>query len=186
MNPNITASMTPEQKAELLELLETKAKRKNETKLYRYKPYAKQKEFHNTISREKMFLAGSQIGKTYCSANEIAYHLTGLYPSWWKGRKFDAPTVGWAAGVTSESTRDTLQGLMVRRPNQIDTGAIPGNLIVNTAFATSSRPVTRVISLPVAINDDDAGEVWTISDSYALPTQSQASCPVKYPVTRPH
>ena len=33
MNPNITASMRPEQKAEVLRLLEAKEKLKNETKL---------------------------------------------------------------------------------------------------------------------------------------------------------
>jgi phage terminase large subunit-like protein len=142
MNPNFTASMTPEQKAELLELLEAKAKLKAESKLLRYKPYAKQKKFHNTISRERLFMAGNQIGKTYCSANEIAYHLTGLYPDWWKGRKFDAPTVGWAAGVTSESTRDTLQRLLVGRPSELGTGAIPGKLIESM---TSARGIADAL-----------------------------------------
>ena len=66
------STLSAESKRQLLELLEAKEKLKNETKLYRYKPYAKQEEFHNTISREKMFLAGNQIGKTYCSANEIS------------------------------------------------------------------------------------------------------------------
>ena len=131
-----------DEKQELLDLLQAKQKLKAESKLFSYKPYAKQKSFHNAIARERMFLAGNQIGKTYCSANEIAYHLTGLYPTWWTGRKFDAPTVGWAAGVTSESTRDTLQRLLVGRSNQLGTGAIPGKLIEST---TSARGIADAL-----------------------------------------
>ena len=87
-------------------------------------------------------MAGNQIGKTFCSANEIAYHLTGLYPKWWIGRKFDAPTVGWAAGVTSESTRDTLQRLLIGRAGHHGTGAIPARLIDSI---TSARGVADSI-----------------------------------------
>lgn len=124
-----------DEKEELYTLLALKAKKESETRLSRYKPYKKQAEFHNTISRERLFMAGNQIGKTYCSANEIAYHLTGIYPDWWEGRRFDTPTVGWAAGVTGESTRDTLQRLVMGRPGQIGTGSIPKALIEDHTMA---------------------------------------------------
>ena len=40
---------------------------------------------------------------------ELALHLTGRYPDWWRGRRFDRPIVAWAAGDTRETTRDILQ-----------------------------------------------------------------------------
>ena len=138
----LSNNLSTEEKKELLELLEIKQKRLDETQLYRYQPYPVQRKFHNSTSRERLFMAGNQIGKTFCSSNEIAYHLTGLYPSWWKGRKFDAPTVGWAAGVTAESTRDTLQRLLLGRAGHHGTGSIPAKLIESI---TSGRGVADSI-----------------------------------------
>lgn len=46
-------------------------------------------------------------------AFEEAAHATGRYPIWWKGRRFDCPTVSWVAGVTGESTRDTVQRALI-------------------------------------------------------------------------
>jgi hypothetical protein len=46
---------------------------------------------------------------------ECAMHATGRYPDWWKGRCFDKPTIGWGAGTTNETTRDTVQRILVGR-----------------------------------------------------------------------
>lgn len=40
---------------------------------------------------------------------ETALHLTGQYPHWWPGRRFDRPVNFWAAGKTNETTRDIIQ-----------------------------------------------------------------------------
>ena len=40
---------------------------------------------------------------------ETALHLTGRYPDWWTGRRFDHPVQFWAAGKTNETTRDIVQ-----------------------------------------------------------------------------
>ncbi len=65
-----------------------------------YKPYEKQKQFflNGATHRERLFMAGNQLGKTMAGAVEAAYHLTGDYPDWWEGRRFDKPTTAWAAG----------------------------------------------------------------------------------------
>ena len=123
------SNLSSDEKKELLDLLQAKKKKRDENQLAYYKPYPVQRQFHNSTSRERLFMAGNQIGKTFCSANEIAYHLTGLYPKWWIGRKFDAPTVGWASGVTAESTRDTMQRLLLGRTGSMGTGSIPAKLI---------------------------------------------------------
>jgi hypothetical protein len=48
-------------------------------------------------------------GKTQMAAYEVTAHLTGEYPTWWPGRKFDRPVSCWAAGDTRETTRDVMQ-----------------------------------------------------------------------------
>lgn len=101
-------------------------------RLENYAPYAKQREFHTKGSthRERLFMAGNQLGKTLSGAAEMAIHLTGLYPDGWQGRRFTKPIAAWASGVTGESVRDTTQRLLVGRPGEYGTGMIPGACIV--------------------------------------------------------
>ena len=54
-------------------------------------------------------MAANRVGKTYCGAVETAYHMTGNYPEWWKGRKFTKPGKVWAAGESNDTTRDIIQ-----------------------------------------------------------------------------
>lgn len=59
--------------------------------------------------RERMVLAGNRTGKTLSSTYEVALHLTGLYPDWWEGVRFDfAPNV-WALGVDAPQVKRVLQ-----------------------------------------------------------------------------
>jgi phage terminase large subunit-like protein len=117
----------------LVELLTEQKRRLNRTRLKRYKPYAKQAEFHAAgWSRERLLMAGNQLGKTYSGAAEMAYHLTGHYPDWWAGRKFTRPVRAWAGSKTGEVTRDGVQRLLVGEPkdrSQWGTGMIPGDAI---------------------------------------------------------
>lgn len=100
-----------------------------------YTPYAKQREFHlnGATHRERLFLAGNQLGKTVAGAAEVAMHLTGRYPDWWDGKRWDRPTV-WLAGSESyELTRDGVQRLLVGPPDKEEewgTGFIPADCIV--------------------------------------------------------
>lgn len=48
-------------------------------------------------------------GKTVAGSYEITAHLTGDYPDWWEGRRFERPIRAWAAGKTNETTRDIVQ-----------------------------------------------------------------------------
>lgn len=115
-------------------------KRARQNKLAKYKPYSKQKEFHaaGAIHRERLFMAGNQLGKTVAGSNEWAMHLTGKYPAWWEGRRFDLPVRLWAAGETRVSTRDTVQKLLVGEPEKEEewgTGAIPAADLVDWSRA---------------------------------------------------
>src|SRR5262249_56979737 len=101
------------------------------------RPYPKQLAFHaaGATRRERLFLAGNQLGKTLSGAFEMAMHLTGRYPAWWPGRRWDRPIVAWAAGVSGEGTRDNPQRLLMGRPGEIGTGTVPAAAIEATSSA---------------------------------------------------
>lgn len=128
------AMLTDTEKIELLGLLEKKAQLLDETQLERYAPYAKQSAFHRAGGaasvRERLLCAGNQLGKTWAAAFETAMHLTGIYPKDWDGAWFDAPVSGWAASLTSQGTRDTVQRLLLGPPGQWGTGSIPKASII--------------------------------------------------------
>jgi phage terminase large subunit-like protein len=112
--------------------LKAEARRRfDRTSLERYRPYAKQAEFHAAggLFRERLFIAGNQLGKTLAGASELAMHLTGDYPGWWVGRRFDGPITAIAGSESSELTRDGVQRLVLGSPadeGAWGTGTIPG------------------------------------------------------------
>jgi len=108
-------------------------RRNIENSLLYYTPYAKQFEFHaaGAHARERLLMAGNQLGKTMAGGFEAAIHATGAYPDWWTGKRFDRATIAWAAGVTGESTRDNQQRVLLGRPGAYGTGTIPKVLLVD-------------------------------------------------------
>src|ERR1043165_348093 len=105
-------------KSELLVLLEEAKRRKDRRRLTEYRPYAKQRAFHaaGAEHRERLLMAGNQLGKTFCGAAEAAMHLTGLYPEWWTGKRFARAVRMWAGSKTAEVARDTVQRLLIGPP----------------------------------------------------------------------
>lgn len=141
------------QRIELLELLEEKRRRASRRKLFTYYPdagplrrelYPKHMEFFAAGAeyRERCFLAANRIGKTEGAGGyETALHLTGRYPDWWQGRRFDKPVKWWAAGKTNETTRDIIQAKLFgditfagTRKTVAGTGLIPGEDIGTIAW----------------------------------------------------
>lgn len=51
-------------------------------------------EFLNNRSDTRAFFGGNRSGKTTSGIIEVSYHMTGQYPDWWEGRKWNRPTVG--------------------------------------------------------------------------------------------
>lgn len=102
-----------------------------------YRPYSKQALFHTAGAtyRERLLRAGNQIGKTLCGAAEMAYHLTGDYPAWWQGRRFDKPIQAWAGGKDGLTVRDSVVKLLLGPPSARGTGYIPDAAIVHIAPA---------------------------------------------------
>lgn len=73
--------------------------------------YPRHVEFFDAGSkyRERCFLAANRVGKTIAGAYETTTHLTGQYPHWWTGARFNKRIRAWAAGDTNETTRDIIQ-----------------------------------------------------------------------------
>lgn len=106
-------------------------------KLAGYRPYAKQKMFHSLgrTMRERLLRAGNQCGKSFSVGAEAAFHLTGEYPDWWEGRRWDRPVVVWASGETGEATRDNPQRVLLGNPGEEGTGAIPDKALGDYGMA---------------------------------------------------
>ena len=94
--------------------------------------YAKHIEFFAAGAqyKERLFMAANRVGKTVAGAFETTCHLTGRYPDWWEGKRFERATDGWACGANSQTTRDVVQGVLLGKST--GQGMIPVETIVNT------------------------------------------------------
>jgi phage terminase large subunit-like protein len=142
-SPIRTADLGSAEDAALIALrdrLKALAALKRATRLEDYRPYPKQLEFHalGAAHRERLFMAGNQLGKTWSGGAEAAYHATGLYPDWWTGRRFDRPTVGICGGVSGELVREGPQRILCGRPGDPEawgTGMIPHACLLDKSAA---------------------------------------------------
>ena len=100
-----------------VEILKELERRKATNRMVDYAPYEYQKKFHGDKSSQRLLMAGNRVGKSFCGAMEMAYHVTGRYPTWWEGRKFTRPIRAWAGGVSNETTRDVCQKELVGQPD---------------------------------------------------------------------
>lgn len=80
-----------------------------------YRPGKKQQKFHELGAKywQRAFFANNRGGKTTAAAAESVYHMTGMYPDWWKGRVFDKPTRGSANGINTKQMRGSCQRIMM-------------------------------------------------------------------------
>jgi len=81
--------------------------------------------------QERAMIAANRVGKTLgVGGYETTLHLTGLYPEWWQGYRFNKPIQVWAAGDTSETTRDIVQAALMGQLGALGTGLIPADRII--------------------------------------------------------
>lgn len=118
---------------DLAKLLSDAEKLLRVRKLYRYKPYPWQSEFHEAglTNPDRMLMAANRVGKTECAAAELSYHATGEYPEWWTGKRFDSAILAWVGSVTNEASRDiTQKALLGGTGEDLGTGFVPKHLII--------------------------------------------------------
>jgi phage terminase large subunit-like protein len=96
--------------------------------------------------RERCFLAANRVGKTEgVGAFETTLHLTGRYPDWWGGRRFETAITAWAAGDTNQTTKDVLQRVLLGPKIEMGTGMIPADVIVKTTPKTGVPDAVETI-----------------------------------------
>lgn len=131
--------LTPEEQAKLVTLVRQYKQAIAGNRIAKYKPYPWQKEFHNagTDHPERMLMAANRVGKTMSAACEVSYHMTGQYPDWWQGKRFDKPVLVWTGSPTNETSQEIVQTeLLGGLGESLGTGSIPKHLIVG-------KPTTR-------------------------------------------
>jgi phage terminase large subunit-like protein len=126
---------------QILKELESRKKRNSidqyfpDTGPLRRELYAKHMEFFRAGKNhtEILALCGNRVGKTTTMGGyEVVLHMTGQYPEWWEGRKFDKPVQVWAGGDTTTTVRDILQLVLLGNIGEFGTGLIRGDLLMGT------------------------------------------------------
>lgn len=128
-------STAPAWKQDRLAVLERQARSRRENRMRSFIPYERQQAFFElgATRRERLLMAGNQVGKSEAGAFEAALHLTGEYPKWWQGKKFDHPVRGWAGGEGGLLVRDVSQTKLCGIPGSeadFGTGMIPKALLL--------------------------------------------------------
>jgi len=101
-----------------------------------FRPFDHQRRFFQThASPRRGILAANRIGKTVSTCYETAMHLTGQYPDWWQGHRFDHAITAMVAGEGWSQVAMVLQNELlgtqdIKIRDNIGTGAIPRDRIV--------------------------------------------------------
>ena len=114
---------------ELLLLLEDEHEYTRLNRLEFFDPYPFQVKFLNSHASEIALRAANQIGKTMSGVAWDAMDLTGRYPDWYTGIKYDHPVNIVLGCINNDKTRDVLQKELFGDPiewqEELGTGWIP-------------------------------------------------------------
>jgi phage terminase large subunit-like protein len=118
-----------------------------------FRPFEHQKRFFltGTQATRRGLIAANRTGKTVATCYELAYHLTGDYPDWWTGKRWDRPISAFAAGESWDQVARVLQEELIGTSDSkllhaIGTGAIPRDRIV---IETMRNDGANVMSIEV-------------------------------------
>ena len=101
-----------------------------------FRPFKHQLDFFKTGNADRRgILAANRVGKTVSTCYETAMHLTGIYPDWWEGHRFNKPITCMVAGEGWSQVALVLQAELlgtqdVKITENLGTGAIPRDRIV--------------------------------------------------------
>jgi phage terminase large subunit-like protein len=113
--------------------------------------------------RERCMIAANRVGKSEgVGAYECALHLTGQYPDWWVGKKFNRPVRMWAAGDTGKTVRDIIQYKLIGPLDDTGTGMIPGDAI---SGLSPKQGLSEAIEL-IRVRHASGGESVCVLKSY--------------------
>lgn len=129
------ATLTTDQQLKLQDLAIAVADDMQFNQLRYFRPFEHQKKFFATTTDRRGILAANRIGKTVSTCYETAMHLTGQYPEWWQGRRYDKPITVMVAGEGWSQVALVLQQELLGTPDvklveSLGTGAVPRDAIV--------------------------------------------------------
>ncbi len=135
IDPCEYAVLTTDQQLKLQDLAIAVSEDMRYNQLRYFRPFEHQVKFFATTTDRRGILAANRIGKTVSTCFETAMHLTGQYPEWWPGKRFDKPVTVMVAGEGWSQVALVLQQELLGSPDiklteQLGTGAIPRDAIV--------------------------------------------------------
>lgn len=92
----------------------------------------------------------------------MAVACTGNYPPHWPGKVWDRPVHCWSVGISSQSTRDTLQETLLGPVGAWGTGMIPKELILKTTAKAGVANAVDTIEVKWLENGEWKGGISTI------------------------
>lgn len=92
----------------------------------RREQYPKHCEFmaKGALYNIRAFIAANRVGKSITGAYELVCHLTGKYPHWWVGKRFNRPIKAWACARENKQMREAIQEILFGSFSDIGTGLI--------------------------------------------------------------
>jgi phage terminase large subunit-like protein len=128
--------------------------------------YRKHMEFFaaGKHERERAFMAANRVGKSSSGGGyELALHLTGEYPAWWEGRRFDRPIRAWAAGDTNETVREIIQSILLGPPEAPGSGLLRAHLVARQVYRRGSADAVESVRV---VHASGRGESSLLLKSY--------------------
>ena len=133
--PQQYRTLTTDQRLKMQDLAIAVSDDMHYNQLRYFRPFEHQRRFFTTKTDRRGILAANRIGKTVSTCYETAMHLTGRYPEWWQGRRWDKPVTVMVAGEGWSQVALVLQNELLGTPDvklieNLGTGAIPRDCVV--------------------------------------------------------
>lgn len=94
-----------------------------------------QYDFLNSQTSANALFAGNRLGKSEVGAVRAAFHATGYYPDWYRGRRYKGNITVWCCAISSEFSRDVQQQKLLGdsdcNSELYGTGYIPRGCIID-------------------------------------------------------
>jgi len=144
------------------------ASRKRNDLLGDIDPNDRQREFINSHHKECMLTGANQAGKSTALMMKFTYHMTGIYPSWYTGVRFEKPIQAALGGETAQSTRDLLVNRLLGPPENRGSGYFPEGTFSNEDVTKMAGGVANQIDYFRVKHHDPSGKVDGYSKAYVF------------------